>query len=52
MLKIQKEYLNENIELVKKGLSILKYHINLVSKVFGLNCIVAVNQFAYFDYNF
>ncbi|CAG2115075.1 unnamed protein product [Medioppia subpectinata] len=43
---IPKEYREENLELLEKGLSNLKAHINVITKEYGFPVVVAVNKFA------
>lgn len=43
---IPKEYREENLELLEKGLCNLRAHIRLITEKFGVKLVVAVNQFA------
>ncbi|HPG92152.1 MAG TPA: formate--tetrahydrofolate ligase, partial [Clostridia bacterium] len=38
--------MNENVEALQKGLPNLTKHIENVTNVFGLNCVVAINRFS------
>ncbi|XP_054154252.1 C-1-tetrahydrofolate synthase, cytoplasmic-like [Oppia nitens] len=43
---LPKEYIEENLELLDKGLSNLKAHINVITKQYGFPVVVAVNKFS------
>jgi len=44
--KIPKEYAEENLELLRNGMSNLLHHIKTIKNVFGLKLVVAINRFS------